>query len=70
MNNNQWYKEDENQKILVVCSFSDQMESWRAPLGFDMESAKLCLCNYESSEKYCFYPYETRVYLWYNNSKN
>ncbi|MBR5437414.1 MAG: alpha-glucosidase [Clostridia bacterium] len=56
-------REDEKQKLLVVCSFSEKEESWKAPKGFDMEKAQLCLCNYNSTEN-LLRPYEARVYLW------
>ena len=57
-------REDETQKILVVCSFSDQCEAWKAPKDHDMKSAALALCNYEHSNDLHFRPYEARVYLW------
>ena len=44
-------REDEKEKILVVCSFSDREETWNAPGGFDLSAAELVLCN-------------TRVYRW------
>jgi len=55
---------DEKQKILVVCSFSDRDEKWSVPLGFDVSTAELVLCNYENSDSFVLKPYETRVYLW------
>ncbi len=57
-------REDENQKILVVCSYSKKMEAWQAPAEFDMSKAKLVLCNYKRAAASRLKPYETRVYLW------
>ncbi len=57
-------REDENQKLLVVCSFSDRDKKWKAPAGFDMEKAELCLCNYGDAESFTLRPYEARVYMW------
>ncbi len=57
-------REDEKQKLLVICSFSDKNEKWTAPKGFDMNSAELCLCNYGGTESAELRPYEARVYLW------
>ena len=57
-------REDKKQKILVVCSFSEKAELWKVPGGYDMKSAKLCLCNYEDSDDKKLRPYEARVYLW------
>ena len=57
-------REDENQKILVVCSFSDRVEKLKFPTGFDIKSAKLSLCNYKEIDDFNLQPYETRVYLW------
>ena len=55
--------EDEHQKILVVCSFTDKEVKWKVPSGFDLDSAKLVLHNYEV-DSLVLKPYETRVYLW------
>ena len=53
---------DESQRILVVCSFSDQNENWKVPKGFDLNQAELILCNYKETADQ-LKPYETRVYL-------
>ena len=55
--------EDDKQKILVVCSFTDNKVRFTAPKGFDLSSARLVLQNYS---KACpvLKPYEARVYLW------
>ncbi|MBR6568214.1 MAG: alpha-glucosidase [Clostridia bacterium] len=57
-------REDEKQKLLVVCSFSDKNEKWKAPKDFDMKNAEPCLCNYGGAESLDLRPYEARVYLW------
>ena len=57
-------REDEKQKILVVCSYSEKEETWKVPEGFDVKSAELILQNYETAESATLKPYETRVYLW------
>ena len=57
-------REDEKQKILVVCSYSEKKENWKVPEGFDLKSAELILYNYETAESAVLRPYETRVYLW------
>lgn len=56
--------QDDRQKILVVCSFSDQEEVFKAPKGFHMDHAKLLLGNYENGEQNVLRPYEARVYIW------
>lgn len=57
-------RQDEKQKILVVCSFSRKPLRFRAPHGFDLAAGKLILCSYEGSSQTQLRPYETRVYLW------
>lgn len=57
-------RENEKQKVLVVCSFSDKEEKWKVPKGFDLNTSELILCNYQVSESLTLKPYETRVYLW------
>ena len=57
-------REIENQKALVVCSFSEKEEPWKVPKGFDLKSAEMILCNYEESKTMTLKPYEARVYLW------
>lgn len=57
-------REDEGQKLLVVCSFSDKKQSIRAPRGFDLPSGRLALCNYKNIDEKALKPYEVRVYLW------
>ena len=57
-------REDEKQKILVVCSFSDKNVKWNVPKNFDIKKAELSLCNYSDTDNLTLRPYETRVYLW------
>lgn len=57
-------REDEKQKILVVCSFSENNENWKVPAGFDINSAELVLCNYDKADSLVLRPYEARVYCW------
>lgn len=45
---------------------------WFSPLypspgvdcGYDMNNAKVCLCNYKDAKDFNLRPYEARVYLW------
>ena len=53
-----------DQKMLVICSFSEQPQQWKAPKGFDMNTAQLVLANYENTDTNTLKPYEARVYLW------
>ena len=57
-------REDENEKLLVVCSFVGKTKNWHAPRGFDLSTAELLLCNYEMSNRSTLAPYECRVYRW------
>ena len=58
-----YVREDEKQKILVVCSFSEKTVKFKAPVGFDTRTAELILTNYEANDGMALKPYETRVYL-------
>ena len=57
-------REDAQQKILVVCSFSEKPAAFKAPAGFDLADAELILHNYDQRDAKTMKPYETRVYLW------
>lgn len=57
-------REDEKQKLLVVCSYSEKSVNFKAPKGFDTNSAELIVQNYADVETNTLKPYETRVYLW------
>ena len=56
-------RQDEKQKILVVCSYSKDIVKFRAPKDFDLSKARLVLQNYETVEENRLQPYEARVYL-------
>jgi oligo-1,6-glucosidase len=56
-------REDDKQKILVVCSFTEKCVPFKAPKGFDMTCAELVLQNYAYAGD-TVQPYEVRVYLW------
>jgi oligo-1,6-glucosidase len=56
-------REDNKQKILVVCSFSENETEFKIPANFDLNAAKIILSNYDN-ESLILKPYETRVYLW------
>ena len=57
-------RQNQRQKILVVCSFSKRKTAFRAPRDFYIPGAKLVLCNYGSVKTNTLQPYECRVYLW------
>lgn len=57
-------REDEKEKILVVCSFADHLVDWKVPSGFDMDKAEQLLGNYKEAPSFVLRPYECRVYKW------
>ena len=57
-------RQDDRQRILVVCSFSDRQTRFKAPAGFPMDTAECILCNYPAGEANTLRPWECRVYLW------
>ena len=57
-------REDDKQKILVVCSFTEEKKNWKVPAGFDFGTAKLLLYNYGETYDTLMRPYECRVYYW------
>ena len=57
-------REDENERLLVVCSFVGKDTTWRAPKQFDLSAAELLLCNYPMVSRTTLAPYECRVYRW------
>jgi oligo-1,6-glucosidase len=57
-------REDDKQKILVVCSYTGKEVAFRAPKEFDLTKGELILQNYQSVEASVMKPYEVRVYLW------
>ncbi len=56
--------EDEKQKILVICSFSDKVTEFKPVSGFDTDKAKLILCNNKKPRKGLLSPYECKIYFW------
>ena len=52
------------QRLLVVCSFSEKAQAFRAPKGFDLGKAKLVLQSLPDAPADTLRPYECRVYLW------
>ena len=58
-----YIREDENQKLLVVCSFSEKNARLRIPREFDLGKSELVLTNYAENDAKLLKPYETRVYL-------
>ena len=60
----QYSMQDDRQKILVICSFSDKNRKYKAPDGFYLDRGKRILCNYPNGEPDVLRPYETRVYMW------
>ena len=56
-------REDEKEKFLIVCSFTEKTKKWNVPSGFDLASAELLLSNYDNTGT-TLNPYETRVYRW------
>jgi len=57
-------REDDKQKLLVVCSYADSMVEFKAPDAFVLSKAKLIINNYDGVTTSVLKPYETRVYLW------
>ena len=57
-------RETERQRLLVVCAFSENEQSFRPPKGFDLSGAKLILQSYPDAPADTLRPYESRVYLW------
>ena len=56
-------REDDKEKILVVCSYSKRNQKWNVPKDFDISTSELLLANYDNLEGTTLKPYETRVYL-------
>ena len=56
-------RENSNQKVLVICSFSEKETKLKVPSNFNLSEGELILNNYENNSL-ILKPYETRVYLW------
>ena len=52
-----------DQKLLVICSYSEKPADLKVPNGFDLTQGKLLLTNYPEQQSK-LQPYECRVYLW------
>ena len=57
-----YIREDDKQKVLVVCSFTEKVSKLRVPKCFDLSKSELVLNNYDNNT-YILKPYETRVYV-------
>ncbi len=57
-------REDDKEKLLIVCSFTEKTKKWSVPAGFDLASAELLLSNYDKLDGTTLKPYEARVYRW------
>ena len=60
-------RETKEQKLLVVCSFTDKPVRFHAPYNFSLGDMKLLLCNYDGAREensFLTRPYEARVYLY------
>ena len=57
-------REDDKERLLVVCSFTSKTKKWKVPAGFDLGTAELLLANYPATSSTTLMPYETRVYHW------
>ncbi len=51
-----------DEKILVLCSFSDKPQKLRFPSSFNPKNAELVLNNYSEPDEKLLQPYECRVY--------
>ena len=58
-----YLREDDKQKLLVICSFSEKNAKCRIPKDFEISKAKLVLANYTERDDALLKPYEARVYL-------
>lgn len=56
--------QDDRQRILVICSFSEKNTRLHLPKGFYLPGAELILTNYPEGSPKTLRPYECRVYLW------
>ncbi len=57
----------EGKKMLVICSFSDKVERFVAPKGFDLAKGRVVLGNYDcfnsGFDSFNLRPYEAKVYM-------
>ncbi len=61
-------RETREQRLLVICSFTEKPVRFHAPAGFSLPDMKLLLSNYPvgrvTGSSFVTQPYETRVYLY------
>ena len=60
-------RETKEQKLLVICSFTDKPVRFQAPYNFSLSDMKLLLTNYDDTREensFTTRPYEARVYLY------
>ena len=57
-------REDKKERLLVICSFTEDQVKIKAPKGYDLSKAQCMLCNYDDHGSDLLRPYEVRVYLW------
>ena len=60
-------RETKEQKLLVICSFTDKPVRFQAPYNFSLGDMKLLLTNYDGTREensFLTRPYEARVYLY------
>ncbi len=56
-------RECEDEKLLIICSFTEKETKIKIPRGYDISKGELILSNYENRDEKILKPYETRVYL-------
>ena len=60
-------RETKEQKLLVICSFTDKPVRFQAPYNFSLSDMKLLLTNYDDTREensFVTRPYEARIYLY------
>ena len=60
-------RETKEQKLVVICSFTDKPVRFQAPYNFSLSDMKLLLTNYDDTceeNSFLTRPYEARVYLY------
>ena len=64
-------RESAQQRLLIICSFTEKPVVFRAPGGYALEKGTLFLCNYPDADRhgntFTTRPYETRVYRFGSN---
>ncbi len=56
-------REQEDERLLIICSFTEKETKVKIPRGYDTAEGELILSNYNSTDGKKLKPYETRVYL-------